>query len=58
MSYNATVSFAYQTPKGHNGVAVETVNAKKKTEGYLILALSEIFGNADFKILKVDWDEV
>ena len=56
MSYNATVSYAYQTSKGHNGVAVETVNAKKKSDGYLILALIEKYGNSAYKILDVKWE--
>lgn len=56
MGYNARVSFAFHTPKGSNGIAVQNVNVKKKSEGYLILALREMLGIADYKILKVEWE--
>ena len=56
MNYNAKVSFAFYTPKGSNGVAVQTVNVKKKSDVHIIVALEELLGIANYKILNVEWE--
>ena len=57
MSYNAKVSFAFQTPKGSHGVAVQDVSVKKKSEAHIIVALVKMLGTANYELLNVDWEQ-
>ena len=57
MSYNAKVSFAFETSEGSSGVAVKTVNVKKKSDDHVILALKRLLGRAHYYLIDVEWEQ-
>ena len=58
ISYKAKASFAFQTPKGSHGLAVQDVSVKKKSEVHIIVVLKEMFGIANYELLNVYWEKV
>ena len=57
MSYTANVRFAFHTPEGGNGFAIQTVNVEKKSDAYVIIALKKLFGRADYYLVDVEWEK-